>query len=314
MSESGSGMNEQDAREPRGVGARLRNARESRGLSIEKVANVLGLSTRAIENLEADEYESLGAPVYVRGYIRKYARFLELPEDGLVAAYEAASQAQEPALRGPWSAHSAGGDGRRWALPSAALVLVVAVVVAAIWAWQYMRPGREMAAIPPSAAASAMPAVAGSVAGALPAAIPGQGTSEAAVIVAGPGVAETAGRAGRAAASVASSQTEVSAPTRGSPAALHSAAHKLILRVHETSWIEIMAADHTRLYYDLAPAGTTLTFGARHGALNVFLGNAAGVEVVINGEPFSIPESDYSGNTARFDVHLQATASAAGRP
>lgn len=84
-----------------------------------------------------------------------------------------------------------------------------------------------------------------------------------------------------------------------------SGEHKLVLHVHDTSWVEIKAADHTRLYYDLAPSGTTLDFGSRHGALTVFLGNASGVQVVVNGKPYSIPESSRSGNTARFKIALK---------
>src|SRR5690625_2546692 len=93
-----------------------------------------------------------------------------------------------------------------------------------------------------------------------------------------------------------------------------SGEHKLILQIQDASWVEVMAADHTRLYYDLAPAGKTLEFNGRHGALTVSLGNAKGVKVRVNGEPFKIPAASRSGNTARFKVKLNPPGSQAGKP
>ncbi|MGH8160770.1 MAG: DUF4115 domain-containing protein, partial [Gammaproteobacteria bacterium] len=77
------------------------------------------------------------------------------------------------------------------------------------------------------------------------------------------------------------------------------------------SWIEVRAADHTRLYYDLAPAGKTLRFNARHGALTVYLGNASGVKVEVDGRPYPIPAASRKGDTARFTVSLVPAASTA---
>lgn len=59
-----------------GCGAALRQAREAAGLSIEQVASQLKMTVRAVANLEADDFSSLGAPVFVRGQLRSYARLL----------------------------------------------------------------------------------------------------------------------------------------------------------------------------------------------------------------------------------------------
>ncbi|HEV8695042.1 MAG TPA: helix-turn-helix domain-containing protein [Lysobacter sp.] len=59
-----------------GCGAALREAREAAGLSIEQVAAQLRMPVRAVANLEADDWSSLGAPVFVRGQLRSYARLL----------------------------------------------------------------------------------------------------------------------------------------------------------------------------------------------------------------------------------------------
>jgi cytoskeleton protein RodZ len=59
-----------------GCGAALRQAREAAGMSIEQAAAQLRMTVRSVANLESDEYSSLGAPVFVRGQLRSYARLL----------------------------------------------------------------------------------------------------------------------------------------------------------------------------------------------------------------------------------------------
>ena len=60
---------------PRSIGERLRAGRERSGLSIAAAAEKLHLDTKVIEALEADRFAELGASVYVRGHLRRYARF-----------------------------------------------------------------------------------------------------------------------------------------------------------------------------------------------------------------------------------------------
>jgi cytoskeleton protein RodZ len=69
------GYNDQTGVGP-GCGAALRQAREAAGKSIEQVAAQLHMTVRSVANLEADDWSSLGAPVFVRGQLRSYARLL----------------------------------------------------------------------------------------------------------------------------------------------------------------------------------------------------------------------------------------------
>ncbi|GAB3356527.1 helix-turn-helix domain-containing protein [Lysobacter tyrosinilyticus] len=59
-----------------GAGAALRQAREAAGMSIEQAASQLRMTVRSVANLEAEDWSSLGAPVFVRGQLRSYARLL----------------------------------------------------------------------------------------------------------------------------------------------------------------------------------------------------------------------------------------------
>jgi cytoskeleton protein RodZ len=56
-----------------GIGARLRAARERRGLTVLQAAEKLHLDARVLEGLEVGNFEPLGAAVYVRGHLRRYA-------------------------------------------------------------------------------------------------------------------------------------------------------------------------------------------------------------------------------------------------
>lgn len=73
-------------------GAILRAAREQRGLSISNVSDVIRFSPRQIEALERDDYASLPGMTVVRGFVRGYAKFLQLDAAPLLAGLEPAVQ------------------------------------------------------------------------------------------------------------------------------------------------------------------------------------------------------------------------------
>ena len=61
-----------------GCGIRLRQARETAGLTREDVSARLKMPVRVITALESEDGSSLDAPVFVRGQLRSYARLLHL--------------------------------------------------------------------------------------------------------------------------------------------------------------------------------------------------------------------------------------------
>ena len=77
-------MKQSDQIAPTGVdssGARLRLARQSAGLTQEDVAARLHMPIRAVRALEDDDWSQAGAPVFVRGQLRSYARLLGVDLD-----------------------------------------------------------------------------------------------------------------------------------------------------------------------------------------------------------------------------------------
>lgn len=73
-----------DSTEPFSVGKTLRAAREQMGLSVNDVANRIKFAPRQIESLEADDYVRLPEAAFVRGFVRSYARLLELDPAKLI--------------------------------------------------------------------------------------------------------------------------------------------------------------------------------------------------------------------------------------
>lgn len=69
------------------LGARLREAREARGLTLAAAADGTRILPRYLQALEDGDYAQLPGDVYARGFIRNYAQFLELPADDLMQLY-----------------------------------------------------------------------------------------------------------------------------------------------------------------------------------------------------------------------------------
>ncbi len=69
------------------VGLRLRQLRESRGVSLDEIARATRVGRRHLEALEAGETAELPAPVFVKGFIRAYCEFLGAGPDDVLARY-----------------------------------------------------------------------------------------------------------------------------------------------------------------------------------------------------------------------------------
>src|ERR1700735_1289331 len=75
------------------VGPRLKAERERRGLSAQKAADELRLDGWVVDALEAEDYERVGPSVYAKGHLKRYAAFLGLPAEEILAGYESRAQA-----------------------------------------------------------------------------------------------------------------------------------------------------------------------------------------------------------------------------
>ena len=74
----------------------LAEARQRLGLSQKEAADKLYLTTSFIKHIDAGEFSSLPQPAFIKGYLRTYARMVDLSGDEIVALYDAELQIAEP--------------------------------------------------------------------------------------------------------------------------------------------------------------------------------------------------------------------------
>ncbi|MGD2125738.1 MAG: DUF4115 domain-containing protein [Desulfobacteraceae bacterium] len=92
------------------LGPFLKSEREKKGLSIQQVAEITRLRRHIIDALEKEAWDSLPPPVFVRGFIRSYAKALGLDEKEVLALYEylipTESEIPKPLLEPPQTGKS----------------------------------------------------------------------------------------------------------------------------------------------------------------------------------------------------------------
>jgi cytoskeleton protein RodZ len=299
--------------DPAAAGARLREVRESKSMSPAEVAAQLHLNEQTIRALEQNDPDRLPAPIYVRGYVRAYARLLGLNEEELLALY---APAQSPELRTvgmPPPAQNALGRPRLPWRFLGTLLLLAAVGWLAVYVlpglWERFRSGDETAPVVETPSLleplpeAVVPEPADGGAGAIRLPERTLSSPELAPPPAAPVAPEPTPEPEPVPAPAPPPQVE-SAPAEPAvpPVSAQPEAERrsLSLRLNQESWISIRDADGERLLVGLYPAGSRHRLSGRP-PLQVVLGNAAGVELTVDGEPYSL--SGYApGSVARFTL------------
>jgi len=80
-----------------GIGRALRAARLKRGKSLQEASRDTRVRIDYLDALEREAFDALGSEVYVRGFLRSYARYLGLKHEKVIAAYEQAFDSGSPA-------------------------------------------------------------------------------------------------------------------------------------------------------------------------------------------------------------------------
>ena len=101
---------------PRG-GERLAEARRAKQISVLEVAKELHLDEPKVRALERNDFDVLGAPVFAKGHLRKYAQLVGVDADDVFADYYQMTRAEalppvviwrpkvrQEAAPGPWIA------------------------------------------------------------------------------------------------------------------------------------------------------------------------------------------------------------------
>lgn len=78
-------------------GLLLKREREARGMTLVELARITRISETALENIENNAFGEFPAQVFVRGFLRNYARQLSIPAQEIMESYDAWMRQQTPA-------------------------------------------------------------------------------------------------------------------------------------------------------------------------------------------------------------------------
>ncbi|MCF7751036.1 DUF4115 domain-containing protein [Bacillus subtilis subsp. subtilis] len=265
-----------------GCGVRLRQAREAAGLTLETVGQQLHMPVQVVKSLEAEQWERLGAPVFVRGQLRSYARLLKV-DLGDVLEQARIGPVVPPQL----VSHTHTPRARRIAESLGRRVLYVGITaVLAVPVWFATRGHFDGSANTPNTASLDV----------IPAAVPVSGGPAPAEPATAPAAAPAGSTPASPSAPYLASLTPVPRPTAG-PAAPTGA---LSLQFKGDSWVDIAAPDGSTVEKALIKSGEARSFTAGQVGRMV-LGNASAVEVQQAGTIVDL--SPYQrANVARFTV------------
>jgi cytoskeleton protein RodZ len=259
--------------EPDTAGARLASARERLGLSVDQVADHLKLDPDTVVALEQGDHRAIGATVFVRGFLRRYAALVgESPAEieALYARRPDAEARPDLSKTGMQRIEPAAFRPRLGVWPALIAALALAMAGAAWWA-MYSKPHL------PATASSALPAPSAS---ALTPAAPGTASSDAGAN-AGPTDVKPEAVAGR---------------------------RTLQLSFTGECWAEIYDARGMRLFFGFGHAGTAQELSGVP-PFRLVLGHGEAVALSIEGTPVGLP-AGVPGERVRILLSADGTATA----
>lgn len=297
------GEAQQDTAEPGpALGERLRSAREAQDLSIDDVAAELRISAPSLLALEESRFDALGPRVFAKGYLKQYGARLGLDVSTLAADFERAA-GQAGVVVAPSKTIRLRDERQIMLWVIAALVLAGLIAFLVLW-WIRQAGPVELSAQVESLPATEVPAT---ELPPVPEAVVDEEAVQEATRAAGielaaserSAVADDTGDA--AGPEVGAGEPDAGEPDTDAVDTGAVAVPVLEVRFVEDSWAEITAGDGERLFYNLGEAGTAQRFAASPELILLF-GNAAGVELSIDGRPVAIPGSPRPGQVARLSL------------
>lgn len=116
-------------------GMQLARVREKKGYSQEYVAGKLHLRVRVIELLEEDNYQQMPEPVFIKGYLRAYAKLLGIPAEPLLATFNSLHTTERKPEKALWQSKRESNKGERAVRWLTGIIAIAALVAVGIW-WQ----------------------------------------------------------------------------------------------------------------------------------------------------------------------------------
>jgi cytoskeleton protein RodZ len=286
-------------------GGRLRAAREKKKISVLEIAKELHLDEQKVRALEDNQFEILGAPVFAKGHLRKYAELVGIGDREVLADYyELTRSTVVPPVVGKRKRRSSRLSPGPW------VAVLLVVVVLALFFWSFTK-GPESTSPDPgvpaeSDQAESLPLETEPAPATRPPANEVEPDPEPPASEAdgdpGPPVVDTAA----AAPDVA--RVEPAAESAGEPALLPAATPveaggqvTVSLAFAEDCWTEVTDSTGERLFFNLGRADTNVTVSGVP-PLSVLLGSAYGVSITVDGQVYTISPADRRGRTARLTL------------
>jgi cytoskeleton protein RodZ len=292
---------------PMGLGDVLRHARNKRGLDLQTISSAVKVKPEVLAAIEAAETEQIPA-VYLKGYIRSYARYLDIPLS-VIEQHITLAKGAEPEVQSVFQVRPPRNSGDRW-IKASSYVLASAVVIALVWQFTteavrfsqgdpVLRSAQKSGSEQNSASENATGSVPASTMDISPSAAPPKSHLRASIAsmstrtelgtTAGPTVAEGAWAAVSNRELANSGQADVS----NQPVALE-------VLTSADSWVEIVDGNGMKIEMDLLRAGSRRDYSGA-GPFRLLLGRASSVEVFHNGKKVDL--GPYTrGNVARLTL------------
>jgi cytoskeleton protein RodZ len=279
-------VDEQPEAEPQGPrgGERLAEARRKLQISVLEVAKELHLDEPKVRALERNDFDMLGAPVFAKGHLRKYAQLVGVDEADVFADYYQMTRSESIP---PVVAATRTRAGQELS-PGPWIAAIIVILAAAVTYW-WFAVGSQTAIGPETVPATAPETV--------PETAPEQSEalqpSEETVVVAAPAARDQPIR--DEPAPVASQSASEPADTLADGEIL------LSLNFSGDCWTEISDATGRRLFFDMGRNGRSVELTARAPIAALF-GNVDNVDVRVNGNEFPITTTNPGGRTARLTI------------
>ena len=129
--------------EPRGAGPGdlLQAGRVKMEMSIEDVATLMHLSRDIVKAIEANNFSDITAPIFVKGYLRAYAKIVSLDEDEMINLYVEFYSYEDPPIGSISNVAAQISVSDRRVKVITYLVITSLIVLLAIWWWtRYQTP------------------------------------------------------------------------------------------------------------------------------------------------------------------------------
>lgn len=271
----------------------LRGGRERRAWTREQAARALNLDVATVAALEENRFDDLGAPVFAKGHLLKYASTLGLDTVAVTRAYLAhvgtqADPEMPSSLAAPVEA-APGDEGHRG--PWVAVLVMIALAALGVLLWKVLANGTAPEATPGAAVpATAPPSSRAGDTLTLPGAPPTAPGTDEPVAGADGAAAVTDGAAGPEA---------TTAPVAAASAGPGTGRLEIVFAGE--SWVEIRDEAGERLLYELGSAGSTRRVEGLP-PFRIVLGDAGAVRLRFDGDPVPVPPEVRAGRRAAFEL------------